>query len=139
MDFYIIRIIGEKKRDFGDILLCYKNKLFTRYLSDPYIIILKVLGWYPLCIESNSDRSFYIHIQLFKWGLDLFFIYTGIPSTCIYINIENLLKFPSLFEVMICWNQNKAYFIWYKYFHVILENWINIKFFICVKTKDANE
>lgn len=33
----------EEKR-FGDILLCYKNKLFTRYLSDPYIIILKVLG-----------------------------------------------------------------------------------------------
>lgn len=139
MDFYIIRIIGEKKRDFGDILLCYKNKLFTRYLSDPYIIILKVLEWYPLCIESNSDRSYYIRTQLFKWGLD-FFLYILVYQVHVYTsNIENLLKFPSLFKVMICWNQNKAYFIWYKYFHVILENWINIKFFICVKTKDANE
>lgn len=139
MDFYIIRIIGEKKRDFGDILLCYKNKLFTRYLSDPYIIILKVLGWYPLCIESNSDRSYYIHTQLFKWGLD-FFLYILVYQVHVYTLI-----------LKICWNFLLYLKLWYveikikhilydrNNFYVILENWINFKFFICVKTKDANE
>lgn len=125
MDFYIIRIIGEKKRDFGDILLCYKNKLFTRYLSDPYIIILKVLGWYPLCIESNSDRSYYIHTQLFKWGLD-FFLYILVYQVHVYTLI-----------LKICWNFLLYLKLWYveikikhilydrNNFYVILENWIN--------------